>query len=223
MGIAVGCWRTAPERPVVSPDKIDLWRFSLALPEVQTDQLKSLLTDDEIARAGRLLLKEKQQQFICARARIRQILSRYLHCEPSAIAFVYAEQGKPGLRGVAGVDFNLAHSGRWGVLAVGQGQVGVDIEGLDHTLDYHLLAQRYFSSTERTLLEAASLIRQLRIFYRLWTQKEAWLKMQGGGFSSAGQTTGADEFSRHFYLTRGYAAAVTFSAPVAIINKYDFS
>ncbi len=188
--------------------------------------LCSLLSADELARAERLRIPEKARNFSLGRARLRQILARYLALSPAELSFTAGPYGKPALAGYGcDLQFNLAHSGAWMLLAISAGfPVGVDLEFLDPALDFVPLASRYFSSAEQNLLAQAPPHRRRRTFFRLWTRKEAYLKGRGGGFS---ENTGEDDASsdwrtRNFFVRRDHVAALAMgSKEVCSIRRWD--
>ncbi len=90
-------------------------------------------------------------------------------------ALRYGENGKPYLPG--GPAFNLSHSGRWCVLAVGEGDIGADIERLDER--HSEIAPEVFTPAELAWMRQAPLER----FFRLWTWKESVMKATGLGMA----------------------------------------
>lgn len=207
-------WGSPPAQLAMEPGGVHLWRVQLANDESNHPQplLLSLLSADELARAERLRVPEKARAFIVGRAHLRQILARYLDRAPLDLTFTYGSHGKPTLAGYGDhLQFNLAHSDTWMLLAVTAGApVGVDLERLDPALDFTPLASRYFSSAEQELLAQAPPSRRRRTFYRLWTRKEAYLKGRGGGFS---ENLGEDVASSgwhawNFFIRRGYVGAL---------------
>lgn len=181
----ISCWRSPPDEIAVKDQELHLWRFNLDCSEREVSNLKSLLAPEEIVRANRLLDLRKKNQFIVARAYLRQILGRYQKITPRQIKFQYNNYGKPALAESIQplLSFNLSHSEDWGVLAIVKSlAVGVDLEKIELKLDYVQLADRYFDEHEKQQLAQYPLERQRRGFYRLWTQKEARLKLEGSGF-----------------------------------------
>jgi 4'-phosphopantetheinyl transferase len=87
------CWRVPRPHPI----PIDLWTWPLDATREETQQLLDVLSDDERQRASRLILVEDQRRFISGRARLRQILARYVALPPDALVFRYGAQGKPSL------------------------------------------------------------------------------------------------------------------------------
>ena len=92
--------------------------------------------------------------------------------------------GKPFLAGADDLSFNLSHSERRLVVAVGDGApVGVDCEavrGFDDLMD---VARMTCSAVELDLLQSADDVSAVGIFHALWTRKEAVVKAIGVGMS----------------------------------------
>ena len=91
--------------------------------------------------------------------------------------------GKP--RAKSGVCFNLSHSGDWVLLAVGDTEIGCDIEQ-HRQADVLRLGKVVYTDAEMALLRASSDPQAL--FYALWTKKEALLKCMGKGFHRAAKS-----------------------------------
>jgi 4'-phosphopantetheinyl transferase len=205
---------------------VHLWRFRLDLPPLEITELLQTLSADEQLRADRLLHRTKAENFVVARGRLRQILARYLNQQPKELTFAYNEQGKPSLAGNPGnkISFNLAHAGQWGVLAVTSGtEIGVDIEQIDPDLDYENIAAGFFSTTEIDRLNQYLPHRRRRVFYRIWTCKEAGLKAVGGGFSTP--AIGGEEKEWHirqFSVAQNYLGAVAVSGEGTVTERWDF-
>jgi 4'-phosphopantetheinyl transferase len=104
--------------------------------------------------------------------------------------------------------------------------VGVDIERIDPQLDFEKLAAHFFSANERCWLQRASRHRRRRLFFRLWTRKEAWLKGEGSGFSTPDQDVdpvhldGCCTFDGHWWL-RSFPVARYYLATVAVPRKFS--
>lgn len=223
-------WQEPPSHPELAAGAVHLWRF----PLTSLSPLEHLLNKDERQRAERLRLPAKARAFVVARARLRQILASYLDRDPQTLNFTYGPSGKPALSGVADAPaFNLAHSGDWGLCAVANdGEMGVDIEALDSELDYAALAERFFSTNEKKYLQECPSWRRRRLFFRIWTRKEAWLKGKGGGFSEPDQDIGPAHLSgccthdgnwwlRSFPVARHYLATLAVSQEFPLLQRWN--
>jgi len=62
--------------------------------------------------------------------------------------------------------------------------VAIDIERIRAKHDFMKLANRYFHDQEKQKLNQLSAKNQSLNFYQMWTQKEAWCKLEGGNLWS---------------------------------------
>lgn len=157
--------------------EVDLWLWRLEGGD------PSVLSADETARAGRFVFARDRDRFIAGRARLRQILGRYLGQPARDIAFRYGEFGRPE---VADIAFNLSHSRDQAALIVAAAdpglQLGVDIEAVRPIEEG--VAEAHFAASEVLALRALPDCEQMAAFYRCWTRKEAFLKALGTGLST---------------------------------------
>ena len=86
------------------------------------------------------------------------------------------ENGKPYTQGLF---FNLSHSYDYVVCSVSTKPVGCDVERIS---EGHLrIAERYFCKSETDYIFSFSEEKQAEEFFRLWTVKEAYMKLTGEG------------------------------------------
>jgi 4'-phosphopantetheinyl transferase len=183
--------------------------------------LEGYLSREELDRARLFRFEMDFTRFVTARGLLRVILSRYLPLKARDIAFEYDENGKPGLKGNStdGIQFNVSHSGDKIIMAFVRGKrVGVDVEKVDASIAGLELAKQYFSLREVAEIEDSPDEEKAKMFYRIWTRKEALLKAIGiglGGLSKDlclvhGDDVYLDETQWEvldLYFTQGYAAA----------------
>lgn len=91
------------------------------------------------------------------------------------------EQGKLHLIDDA-VQFNLSHSGDYAVAAFGTGIGGIGID-VEQCVEANMkVAKRFFHEKEQALLtQTVNQKERDKLFYRLWTMKESFLKVNGEG------------------------------------------
>lgn len=94
--------------------------------------------------------------------------------------FAFGRNGKPFLAGHPGIHFNLSHCREAALCAIGGSPVGCDVESVPGKLDMDL-CRRCFNDAEIARIAGAD--RPTLAFARLWTQKEAFLKLTGEGLS----------------------------------------
>ena len=151
------------------------------------------VTDEERGRAASFRQPRDALRFLVARGLLRDALARRLDVAPRALAFGRAcpacgsrEHGKPFLaqpRDAGWLRFNVAHAHDLVALAFArEREVGVDVERVDAEAAASLRHQA-LSQAERALLDAAPPEAQPGLFFRMWTRKEAYLKMEGHGLA----------------------------------------
>lgn len=84
--------------------------------------------------------------------------------------------GKPEAEGI---QFNLSHTDGLAICAVGKKAVGCDVEKIKTAPEK--IAKRYFTDSEISYLRECSDEVFDREFFRIWTTKEAYMKMTGEG------------------------------------------
>ena len=207
-----------------------------------------LLDGDERERAARFRFPEHRRRFIACRAGLRRMLGQCLGREPDRLRFVTGPFGKPALAASAGAEvlhFNVSHSDDLALVAVAQGrEVGVDIERRRDVDDLLETVARRFAPAECAELADAAPADRTRIFFDLWTRKEAVVKATGLGLQlpldrfsvPAGPLAGAvtvrmpgeDGQPREWALCdlavpSPYSAALALEGPAATLhNLYNF-
>lgn len=164
----------------IKQNQVHIWRVSLNLDGPSLEDLRNLLSEEELARADKLRFEKQRNRFIAARGLLRRILSRYTGEEPEELEFRYNQNGKPELLNKK-VRFNLSHSGDVALYAITLGKpVGIDVEQMRKDVKYKELARQYFSEEESDAILALPEGQQKEAFYRCWTRKEALAKAKGG-------------------------------------------
>lgn len=149
-----------------------------------TDPVLHAIHADTVRRRDAALLErllpermKKARSFRFERDRLLCMGAGFLLLEALGLrdesALRYGGNGKPFLPD--GPAFNLSHSGQWCVLAVGAGEIGVDIEQLD---ERNLgIAPMVCTPDELAWMRRDPLER----FHTLWTWKESVMKATGLG------------------------------------------
>lgn len=120
------------------------------------------------------------------RSIVAELLVRYVACTQYEAARADTDwgaspTGKPCLPSLPALRFNLTHSGDYAACAFDDDEIGIDLERVA-SIDYAGIAERYFAASERSYLARSSGEDEaLGRFYRLWTQKESFLKAVGTG------------------------------------------
>jgi 4'-phosphopantetheinyl transferase len=158
-------------------------RASLERTAEVVRRLGTLLSEDERARAARFIFDRDRDRYIVGRGLLRLLLSRYLDRGPEELKFEYSRFDKPSLAG-GSVHFNLSHSHALALFAFSRdAELGVDVELDDGDFSRELIAERFFSPAEVSVLRSLDAPEQPRAFLRCWTRKEAFLKARGDGLN----------------------------------------
>ena len=126
-----------------------------------------------------------RRRFALCRAALRAMLCERLRCDNEKLGFENLARGKP-LAFVGGmpapVNFNVSHSGKSGLIAFNKnGRVGIDVEERKEREDLDGLIETVFGPQEQLELSVLTGEPRLRLFYNLWTIKEALVKALGDG------------------------------------------
>lgn len=147
-----------------------------------------ILPKERQEQADRLSNRELAKKKILAGIFMQYGLSRTLEIPMRDIGYTYGEQGKPYLKltnrldgqNRQAVDFNLSHSGRYAVLAVSDGAVGIDVEQVKK--NRLSVAKRCFHEREyEDIMRMPDEDSRNRRFLEYWTMKEAYVKYCGEG------------------------------------------
>ena len=177
-------------------DNIAGFDFEAALP---------LLSEQRREQA--LQFKHEQGRKTCAAAYL--LLCEGLRQEygiDEKPVFDYGEHGKPFIVGHPEIHFNLSHCKEAAICALNSRPVGVDIESIRSYKDS--LARYTMSEEEMAQIEQAD--RADVAFVRLWTMKEAVLKLSGEWLRSDMKhvLTGAEVFQTVVCEEKGYVYSV---------------
>ena len=171
-----------------------MWHASAssAVPGHMERCCEAWLTAEERERADRFRVPTSRNQHVIGRGMARRLLGGE-EVSPHEIHFDLLPHGKPIVQSpvVANWPFNVAHTDglvMCGVSEVPQGvgqveAVGVDVENESRRTD-PALADRYFSRPEIEFLARFDGQQRRRMFLRIWTLKESFIKALGTGLQT---------------------------------------
>ena len=146
-------------------------------------QYRACLSPAEIRKADRYLKQSDRHLSLVSRALVRYLIAGAILQDPKSIPFSANEHGKPFLVESPDIHFNLSHSHGAAVCALCRGAaVGVDVEDMGRRSDLSI-ANRFFSSAEAELVSKASGDEKRKLFFDIWTLKEAYIKAVGKGLT----------------------------------------
>ena len=240
-------WHRAVQGELISSREVHVWRLLFNKHYSHVENIKKLLSADELERAGKFHFEKDHSKFIMARGVLRMILAGYLGLKPRELRFEYTSFGKPFLSENNGSDiisFSLSHSDDIALYAVTINQsVGVDVERIKESVDIAQIANRFFSTGEIQSLECIHEKERPGKFFQYWTRKEALVKAIGKGISFPlelidvslvkGKTLSPIKLSgtieenscwnvQDLYPGHGYAAAIATEGSDLNISLWDY-
>ena len=122
--------------------------------------------------------------------------------------FAYGEHGKPAIVGHPDIHFNLSHCREAAVCVVSDRPVGVDVESIRSFKES--LVEYTMNPTEVERIRQSE--RPDVEFIRLWTMKEAVLKLSGEGITKDLKTvlTGREQIETMVNLEKNYVSSIIF-------------
>ncbi|MDH5423550.1 MAG: 4'-phosphopantetheinyl transferase superfamily protein [Gammaproteobacteria bacterium] len=176
-----------PSSPFSIPDihTVDIWKIPLNTTSSDISALLSILSAEELER-HRQMHERVRMPYLLSHSACRNILSLYLKISPAQIQYKKSTHGKPFLSPANTLRFNMSHSNTLAVIAVSNlSEVGVDIEFSDKNTDWEKVSKRFFSAEEVQYLFKQNKADQKKVFFQLWTRKEAYIKALGTGLATS--------------------------------------
>lgn len=143
----------------------------------QLSQYLACVSEDRRLRLEKFVFEKDKITSVLAELLLRYEMMRVLHVDHGAIRPVYDPLGKPYLEGFPEAHFSISHTDGCVAFAGGNGSVGVDTQKIA-PVDL-AVAHRFFHPQEVAFIHESR--DQQTAFYRIWTEKEAYLKMLGTG------------------------------------------
>ncbi len=178
-------WHSADNDIQLADDEIHIWLNYLNVHQARIKHLYPLLSDTEKERSERFKFYKHRKLFIASHGFLHAILARYIDAPESGIEFFHKEYGKPFIvdeQNRNNIQFNLSHSGNLAILAVCKNQqLGIDIEFAERKTQWEGIIKRFFTQSEQQKLLALPEEIQKETFFKIWTRKEAHMKVTGQG------------------------------------------
>ena len=160
-----------------------IWEGRLDAGSAVTAAARALLSPRERARADRFVYDHHRRRYTVAQAHLRRVLGDLTGNHPANICFNFGEHGKPFL--ADGPVFNQSHSAERVMIGVAaEGRLGIDIEKRRTVRLMSEIAGKNFTSDESEFFHRTPSPNRQRVFFELWTCKEAFLKALGVGLTA---------------------------------------
>lgn len=137
------------------------------------------LSSEKQKRISQFLNSKDAERAIISDILIRNVITSKFGIRNDKIIFNKNKWGKPFLENFNQFHFNISHSGDWVVCAIGNFEVGIDVEKIQYIdLD---IPKRFFAKEEYDFLLNQDEYNRVGYFYDLWTLKESYVKAVGKG------------------------------------------
>jgi 4'-phosphopantetheinyl transferase len=110
----------------------------------------------------------------------RKLINQLYNYSFEDLIFDYNIHGKPYLKKLPDIHFNVSHSGEWVVIAFSNYRIGVDVERI-RKVNLTIMSN-YFTKLEQSFINREC-DGQINRFFIIWTLKESFIKAIGKGFS----------------------------------------
>ena len=149
----------------------DIWDFDL-------DAALSEISEQRREQAVKFKHELGQRLCVLAYQLLKQGLREAYGIEGNP-QFEYNEHGKPAIVGHPEIFFNFSHCKEAVLCAISEQPVGVDVESVRSFNDSLV----HYTMNEDEIREIETAVDRAVAFIRLWTMKEAALKLEGTGIS----------------------------------------
>ncbi len=178
-------WYSQDSDKNLSHGAIHVWLNYLNIHQAKLKHLYPLLSDAEKARSEQFKFFKHRKHFIASHGFLHTVLAYYLDTPAGHILFSHGNNGKPSIideQNPQQIQFNMSHSNNLAILAICKGhQLGIDIEFMERKTDWQGVGKRFFTPNEQQAIARLPEEQQKEAFYRVWTRKEAHMKVTGEG------------------------------------------
>lgn len=164
-----------------APSGVEVWFVDVARAGPALAALEDALprlSADELERAA--ALGRNGGEWRLFRIALRLLLERIVGPRLRRVPFQTAPQGKPLMPWDAGVAFSLSHAGPYGLIAITDREVGVDIEQ-DRPVQFPAHWQKAMLAAARALAAVSASSGPSQEILQAWVRLEAWGKARGSG------------------------------------------
>lgn len=173
-------WQNVQQLPREIRSEIHIWRIP-ASAAGSTRNIHDWLNEEEFQKANRFHQHNDKLRFISSRIALKSLLGNYLGLNPLEVRIAIGVNKKPYVIHdmQKKLEFNLAHSGEWILIALSDSPVGVDLEKIDDQFSFQDIMDFSFHPSEIQFVKNEEIPRNK--FYVFWTRKEAMLKATAKG------------------------------------------
>lgn len=153
----------------------------LLKPFAEYEKYLPLVSSERQEKILRLKSEKDKIISLCTELLIRHEISQQLDIPFSEIVFGYGEHGKPYILNDRDYCFSVSHSDNCIAFSGGNFPIGIDVEQISR--GNIKIAKRFFTANEYNFITTSK--EPNENFCKIWTSKEAYVKMLGAGLSKS--------------------------------------
>jgi 4'-phosphopantetheinyl transferase len=218
-------WTPRGTIPELCDGEAHVWSASLAVSRFELEQMRAVLSSDELLRSERSPLIEERNRFTVGRGLLRQVLAPYLNVEADELQFTYGHAGKPYLvNNPHNIHFNISHSGDIALVAVTRArEIGVDVEKISDMPEMDDIVSRFFSDGAKAEFQSAPVADRLEVFFKCWTEREAISKCTGDGIADEKPLSVQGITVIPLSPAMGYVGALAINGPAVKVRTWRWA
>ncbi|SNX54846.1 4'-phosphopantetheinyl transferase superfamily protein [Thermoanaerobacterium sp. RBIITD] len=143
------------------------------------DRLLGFVSEEKKERIRRFRKYDDAERSLIADILLRVVICKKIGLKNDELSFYKNEYGKPLLKNMENIYFSISHSYDWVVVAVNEFSIGIDIEKIK-PINLNI-AKRFFTDDEYNFIMDVDVQKRLEYFFKLWTLKESYVKLEGKG------------------------------------------
>jgi 4'-phosphopantetheinyl transferase len=218
-------WADPHDRSPIQPGDIHVWHVDLDRDD-PAGKLIGMISHDEQEQAKRRRSSVDGRRYAIGRASLRLILSRYVGGCGHALRLTREPRGRTVLDPSTSLSFSVANAGAVGLVAVAFARsIGVDLEPLSAAPHIAHVGDHYLPRDRVAAILAGPKREQDERWVRLWTEVEAYAKLDGRGLGdaeSAEVLLDAREHRVQFRPTADHIATLIYTGPTARVAYLRF-
>ncbi len=208
----------------------EVWRAFMEDFQVNNiaTQIGSTLSQSERTRLQGLTRTQRQKQYLLSRAMMRVALSHHYDLPLSHWQLQEGPDAPPSLMNPVDqpLYLSLSHSADCIMLAISAQPVGLDVEYMRADRPFTQIARRVFTPEQQESLTRFDKKERMKYFYRLWTEKEALVKIADPNtIISMYSTTpwATHEYSGYHTYFDDFYVSILSSLDVQVFSSYDLN
>lgn len=169
------------KKKIRDSDSEKIFQYECAITDISIDdcyKLMNLMPEQRKIQAEKYHKLDDKKRCIIAYGLLKHSLVKDFNIY-GIVELIYGKYGRPSLKDYPEIYFSISHSGKWVIVSVGKYNHGIDIEQSQH--DTRKLFNYVFSNNEKVKAERLNDLSADAYFVRLWTIKEAYIKLLGLG------------------------------------------